>query len=403
MDFLNRAAGTVTGGIGGGASFLTNTIGKGVGKIAEKAADTAADAALAPLNLIETSISSVSNLGPDIVANRRAKINTMLSDIQSAATRYNAETSAKRMREVRATITARVKEVNDDSTVPQDIKDKYAIILDNSGASPEDLLDNLANADDDLLVHENKEFSAWRLIKRSWRLTSDYVYYIILLVTMIFGGVILSNVYINEKYLPIRLYYFFYGIIFFPASLAYGIINPPVWSATLFPLFQIAGPQPFVQGPKVGGAVPTDIAQGTGIVAQRSSVFQSKKDVRKDIEEAVRMGMTREEAVQKEITQLEEKGVTTEAAVREISSIVQPSGPSVSGAVTFIKPPTFEQRITAVLSSLFGYKAIGGSTFGMRVVSIVLSAATLGMAYSRGDINSIYSRVTEIYNLGQVR
>jgi hypothetical protein len=115
------------------------------------------------------------------------------------------------------------------------------------------------------------------------------------------------------------------------------------------------------------------------------------------------MGMSREESVQQEVAELEAKGVTTEAAVREISSIVQPSGPSVSGAVTFIKPPTFEQRITAVISSLFGYKAIGGSTFSIRVISIVLSAATLGMAYSRGDINSIYSRVTELYNLGQVR
>jgi hypothetical protein len=163
-------------------------------------------------------------------------------------------------------------------------------------------------------------------------------------------------------------------------------------------LFRIAVPQPFVQGPKVGGAVPTDIAQGTGIVAQRSSVFQSKRDVLKDIEEDVRRGMTREQAVQNEVTQLVEKGVTTEAAVREIASIVQPSGPGTSGALIFIKPPTFEQRIVAVLSSLFGYKEIGGSTFGMRVISIVLSAATLGMAYFRGDLQSIYNRITQTYN-----
>jgi len=53
----------------------------------------------------------------------------------------------------------------------------------------------------------------------------------------IFGGVVMSNVYVNEPLL-LRLFYFVYGAALFPFSLLYGIINTPTWHAAVFPLVE---------------------------------------------------------------------------------------------------------------------------------------------------------------------
>jgi hypothetical protein len=393
MDFLRGAVSTVGNTIGGAG----NTIRNGLGRAGEYAADAAADAALAPLKIIENSISSVAGLGPEIVANRRNKINTLLTNIETAAKKYNDAAEAKKMRDTMAIITARVKQVRVDSTVPDEIKDKFEIILDISGETPEELLNSLANAEDDLLVHENKEFSGVRLIKRAWRVSSEYIYYILLFFCAIFGGIILSNVYINETFFPIRVYYFLYGTAFFPASLLYGIVNPPEWNATIFPWFMIAGAEPFVQR-KVGGAVPTDIAQGTGRVAALRKLYEPPQ-VAANMKQAEATGATRVEAGQKEAAALVAKGVPAAEATNVVVSELVKGGLTPEAATQAVsaaiapKPPTFLQRLTNIANDLFGYKPRGGSTIALRIISMVLSSTTLGWAYFKGDLSEIYGRI----------
>ena len=400
FDWFKGAADTVGGGFNKAKDTLKGagkSIKDGLGNLAEKAADKAADAALAPLTMIEASVSSVAGLGPEIVTNRRNKINAMLTQIESSAKKYNDAAEAKKMRDTRAIILARVTQVRVDSTIPDKIKDKFEIILDISGETPEELLNSLANAEDDLLVHENKEFSGVRLIKRAWRMSSDYIYYMLLFACAIFGGIILSNVYINETFFPIRAYYFFYGTAFFPASLLYGIVNPPEWNAKIFPWFMIPGKEPFVQ-PTVGGAVPTDIKQGTGNVAGLRKLLEPQ-EVSARMNQSKATGATPEDAGRKEVVELIEKGVPPAEASNVVVSELVKGGLTREVATIVIassiapKPLTFLQRLTIIGNDLFGYKTTGGSTIPLRIISIVLSSTTLTWAYFKGDLSEIYGRV----------
>jgi hypothetical protein len=421
---LSNAAKGLADTVGGGLKGAIGKVGDGLSGLADKAADVAADTALAPLKLIESSISSVANLGPDIVARRRAEINTMLTKIEDAAKAYERMDEEKRKREALVIVNKRIKEVASDSTIPKKIKNQFDAILakkpptkdkdgflrEDPGPNPEELLERLLNAEDALKLHENTEFSGLRLIKRAWRFSSEYIYYILLFTTAIFGGIILSNVYINESFLPIRLYYFFYGTAFFPISLMYGIINPPVWSATIFPGFKVPESGPFVQKRsgfrsffkrKVGGAMPTDIQQGTGIVAERSAAFRSKEDIAASIKTAEDRGEPVMEAAKKELAALEATGVDVGAATLRITEVLKTKGISpeiiAKDLVLPKKPLTFEERITLITTDLFGYKMTGGSSLSLRITSLALSVITFGCAYLRGDISDILEKAYETY------
>jgi len=405
MDWLKGAAGTVAGAVSGATGAVTGGIGKGISKLADKAANSAADAALAPLNLIEKSLGEVSKLGPDIVANRRAAINNMLSGIEDAALKYDNDVATKKRAEATAIIEARVKQVEKDTSIPNNIKDKFADILKNKDATPEDLLDELANAEDDLRVYENKEFNGWRLVKRAWRFASDYIYYILLFICAIFGGIIMSNTYIHETFLPIRIYYFFYGTVFFPISLIYGIMNPPEWNATIFPLFQLpANPVTVAPNavakkavaPKVGGAPPTlSAAEAAGMasaVARGKATYGAPPSLATQaLTEATATGQTPVEAAKEAVNVLEVAGVTTQVAEQQVAAALQSKGVPAEEAMRAVKVPyplSIMQRVTIVANVLFGYKT-GGSTLVIRLISIILAVTTSIWAYSRDDLDEL--------------
>ena len=65
---------------------------------------------------------------------------------------------------------------------------------------------------------------------------------ICIFVAALLGGSVLSNAFTEEAFWGIRLYYFIYGFLFFPLSLLYGAIKPPVWQATLMPWTLRAAP-----------------------------------------------------------------------------------------------------------------------------------------------------------------
>lgn len=393
FDWLNNTAGSVVNTAGGAFNSAKDLIGKGVARAADAAADVAADTALAPLNLIETSLNKVAKLGPDIVAKRRDAINAMLSGIEEAAIKYDAEAAAKKMADAKAIVEARVKKIFSDSSIPDKIKDEYNLILRNKDATPEDLLDALANADDSLLVYEKKEFNGWRLIKRAWRFASDYIYYILILISAIFGGIIMSNVYINETFLPIRLYYFFYGTVFFPLSLLYGIVNPPEWNAMIFPWFRIVGNQRFIP-PKVGGAPPTlsakEAAEMAGAVARGKAMYGATPTMASDaLSQVTSTGKTPAEAAKDAVNILEVAGVPEAVAQKQVAAALQSKGVPAAEALrvaSIPNPLTLMQRITIISNMLFGYK-MGGSTIVIRLISGILAFTTVVWAYYREDLD----------------
>ena len=333
MDFIKGAFKTVKNTISGGMSDLANA-----------AADTAADVALAPLNLIEKQLKSVANLGPDIVAKRRKAINDMLTEIESNAVKYDEETARNERSQAVTTIERRVAEINSDSNVPDYIKQLYRDIdVKDENISPDKLIDALAGADDALLVHEDKQFEFVRLIKRAWRISSDYIYRILVLFAIIFGGTILSNAYIHEEFWAIRFYYFVYGVIFFPLALIYGAVNPPAWNATIFPMYknivkQINVPTAEIMVPLQGGMTTNPTTQLGG-------------------------------ADDSPLTPIHIKG----------SSGKYTSGPITTGE-------SLTERFNLIVMSLFGYK-FETDTLTMRILSIVLAGSVSTWAFYRGDLN----------------
>ena len=54
----------------------------------------------------------------------------------------------------------------------------------------------------------------------------------------IFGGIVMSNNFLNETTILLRAFYFIYGGALFPVSLIYGTFYTPTWHSALFPLFE---------------------------------------------------------------------------------------------------------------------------------------------------------------------
>ena len=401
MNTAGNAASTVANTAGGALNSVKNGISGAVSGLAENAADMAADTALAPLNLIEKSLNQVSSLGPDIVAKRRAQINTMLSGIEAAAIKHDSDVEAKKLADAKLVVEARVRQIRLDSSVPKEIKDKYELILEDKNATPDSLIDALANADDELLVYENKEVNAWRLVKRAWRLASDYIYYILLFTCILFGGIIMSNVHIHETFLPIRIYYFIYGSAFFPASLLYGIINPPEWNAKLFPIYQIFDNRRMATPPTVGGAPPNlspEEAAAAAAAAQRGREVFGKNpagatvNVAVALDQAESKGIAGPAAAHDAIDAIMSKGTTEAVAKQQVASELEKRGvpPAVAlRTVSTPRPPTLLQRLIMIQNELFGYKLAGGPTIVLRIVSAILAGSTTAWAFYRGDLNDL--------------
>ena len=58
-------------------------------------------------------------------------------------------------------------------------------------------------------------------------------FYMSLAYAAIIGGIACSNIFVNEKSLYIRLYYFIYGMLGFPAVLAYSALYTPFWNSVI--------------------------------------------------------------------------------------------------------------------------------------------------------------------------
>jgi len=64
-------------------------------------------------------------------------------------------------------------------------------------------------------------------------------FYITLIISIIWGGVICSNMYVDaeQDFLGGRVWYFIHGMIGFPLAIAYSIFKPPYWVSGIFPWY----------------------------------------------------------------------------------------------------------------------------------------------------------------------
>jgi hypothetical protein len=88
-----------------------------------------------------------------------------------------------------------------------------------------------------------EEFSISSIAKKVGIITFNLTYFIVTIVSVILGGIVLSNMYVGDRYSGIsRIFYFIYGCAFFPLVLLYpipvllGMLKAPQWNALLIPL-----------------------------------------------------------------------------------------------------------------------------------------------------------------------
>jgi len=94
-----------------------------------------------------------------------------------------------------------------------------------------DSLDTLKDAE------EKKDFNWSRLAKRILGWTMYFAMIISLIIGFLFGGIIMSNSFAEDKFWAIKIYYFIYGAALFPISISMGAVAPPYWVSTFIPLF----------------------------------------------------------------------------------------------------------------------------------------------------------------------
>ena len=79
-------------------------------------------------------------------------------------------------------------------------------------------------------------------------------YYVLLAFCAVWGGVVLSNIYVEEMFVYTRVWYFVHGMIGFPLVLIYTLLPKcaPYWVSTIFPAYPLAAPSikadPLVEG-----------------------------------------------------------------------------------------------------------------------------------------------------------
>jgi hypothetical protein len=77
----------------------------------------------------------------------------------------------------------------------------------------------------------------------------EFLYYstmVIYIIGPLFGFIIMSNAFFDES-IPLKLFYGFWGALWYPLSLLYSLFNPPVWRSLLFPLIRDDEPFMFLE------------------------------------------------------------------------------------------------------------------------------------------------------------
>jgi hypothetical protein len=208
-------------------------------------------------------LSQATNLTPAQMEAKRTEIEQGLAKARAEQEALTRAAALTRMEEVVAAVAAERKTVDGDTTLPRTLADslkqlddrcqaalkatKEAVAAKKDPAATVETPETLRLALDSLisqrLTIENKENSGGvRAIRESikWGVGGLMIFFIV--GAAVLGGIILSNAYVTETFVGIRLYYFVYGILFFPLSLIYGAWKPPQWQSTLFPWFLRAEP-----------------------------------------------------------------------------------------------------------------------------------------------------------------
>jgi len=194
------------------------------------------------------------SMSPVDIEKARGNIEAELKVLQTSITsKADISASVERgiaVREVRE----RLEAVKADTMISVPIKKQYtdfstAVDL-SGGMTASSIRSKLSAINRDADVDRYKEFVFTRMLKFSASIAFVVFYYATLTLSILFGGIIISNMYFEEDFWAGRVFYFVYGMAFFPISLLVGIISPPQWLATIMPFFDrsLEGPSVDISG-----------------------------------------------------------------------------------------------------------------------------------------------------------
>jgi hypothetical protein len=261
-------------------------------------------------------LSQAANMGPAALQAKVSELESKFASSQFNITQTNYNSKVSALQAVINKVQTRVTAIRADTTTSPDLLAKYNTLLtdaqaavatlqasppvykapsDSSGSSalytipivlePVNIQDRLDALDDEKDNEVGSGTNLTRLYDRIKRWVNThfitYFIYITIFASMILGGIITSNLYLEVESSAVlsRIFYFIYGAIFYPVPIAYScmptmpsITSPipswpgmvPYWSAGLIPLFQRT---PVITTPatvdaQVGGANVLDLFLG---------------------------------------------------------------------------------------------------------------------------------------------
>lgn len=230
-------------------------------------------------------LANSTNATPAQLEQQRQQIEAKMKEVEAKKELFNQQTKVKEAEEVVDAIQAKVDEVVEDKTLSAALVAKYNDLLARAkanlrdenakltaisskaegfqviGPAPmpagitqrsinlvQDLYNELAELEQEREKETDKEFNIWRFGSRIGNQLLVGLQIAAILVGFVAGGIILSNAYLDpvKGYAGTRLFYFFYGALFFPLVLLYGVFKPPKWRATIVPLYMMDPANPGV-------------------------------------------------------------------------------------------------------------------------------------------------------------
>jgi hypothetical protein len=199
--------------------------------------------------------SAAPNMTPVDIETKRGAIEAELKILQASITKKADISSSDDRGLAVSQLRDRVREVVADPNVSAKMKKEfsdYSATVDLSGGiTASAIRGKLSSLNRDADIDRYKDFVFTRMFKFSASIAFVVLYYATLTLSILFGGIIVSNMYFEEDFWAGRLFYFVYGMAFFPISLLVGIIKPPPWVAAIMPLFNKALESP--RGPEDPG------------------------------------------------------------------------------------------------------------------------------------------------------
>jgi hypothetical protein len=140
--------------------------------------------------------------------------------------------------------------------------------------TPEDATSRLYDLDTKYDQNQSGEFNWSRMYQKAYKFFFttfvSVMFGVLTVLSIILGGIVTSNAYISE-WVGNRIYYFIYGGLLFPLTIAYGIFYTPYWQAYILPITEYVATTTTTPTVTVGGSMATPMNPA---LVDHTSLFQ---------------------------------------------------------------------------------------------------------------------------------